>query len=107
MQALTLPELDGNLRKQCLHLLYKVCKASELLPTSYVLREEVCIGNIRRYGGFADVSEGEYLGNRVAIKHLRFRTEDPFNNIFKVLKLQPARWFIVVQFPLSAFAGKS
>ena len=86
-QALALPELDGNLRRQCLHLLYKICKASELLPASYVLREErICVGNIRRYGGFADVSEGEYFGRRVAVKHLRFGTEEAFNKNFKVLK---------------------
>ena len=87
MQALTLPELDGNLRKQCLHLLYKICKTSELLPTSYVLRQElVCVGSVRRSGGFADVNEGEYLGHRVAVKHLRFWTDEEFNNIFKVLE---------------------
>ena len=92
MQALTMPELDGNLQRQCLHLLYKVCKTSELLPASYILREELIrVGNIRRYGGFAEVIEGEYLGNRVAIKHLRFGTEEAFNKIFKVLKLQPTR----------------
>ena len=92
MQALTLPGLGGNLRKQCLHLLYKICKASELLPASYVLREElICVGNIRRYGGFADVSEGKYLGRRVAIKHLRFGTEETFDKIFKVLESQSTR----------------
>ena len=82
MQALKLPKLEGNLRKQCLHLFYKVCKASELLPTSYVLRQEpICIGNICCYGGFADFSEGEYLGRRVAIKHLRFGTGEAFDKI--------------------------
>jgi len=85
VQALTLPELNGNLRKQCLHLLYKVCKTCELLPASYVLQKELmCLGDIRSYGGFADVSEGEYLGRRVAIKNLRFGTRDPLDNIFKV-----------------------
>ena len=87
-QALTLPELDGNLRGQCLHLLYKVCKACELLPTSYVLQQEfINVGNVHCYGGFADVTEGEYLGHRVAIKHLRFGTRDAFSKIYKVLAL--------------------
>ena len=85
VQALGLPELVGNLRKQCLHLLYKVCKACELLPTSYVLRQAFMrVGKVRCCSGFADVSEGEYLGRRVAIKHLRFGTEDAFNKVFKV-----------------------
>jgi hypothetical protein len=84
-QALSLPELNGNLRKQCLHLLYKLCKASELLPASYVLQQEPRpVNSIHCYGGFADVSEGEYLGHRVAIKRLRFGTKDA---IFKVSEL--------------------
>ena len=88
MQTLTLSELDGNLRRQCLHLLYKICKACELLPTSYVLQQElIYVGNALRYGGFADVAEGTYLGCHVAIKHLRFGTRDAFNNLFKVPKL--------------------
>ena len=85
-QVIILPELDEKLRKQCLHLLYKICKACEMLPTSYILQQEFTyIGNIHYYGGFADVSKGEYLGRHVAIKHLRIRTQDLSNNIFKVL----------------------
>jgi hypothetical protein len=88
VQALALPELDGNPRKQCLHLLYKVCKGCQLLPTSYILqREPVHVGDIHRFGRFADVGEGEYLGRRVAIKYLRFGTKDALNKIFKVLWL--------------------
>ena len=87
-QAITLPDLDEKLRRQCLHLLYKVCKSCEMLPASYTLQQEsICAGKIRSYGGFADVSEGEYLERRVAIKHLRFGTKDTFNNIFKVSRL--------------------
>ena len=83
-----LPELEVKLRRQCLHLLYKICKACETLPTSYVLQQElISTGKIRCCGGFADVSEGEYLGRRMAIKHLRFRTEDTFSKIFKVFQL--------------------
>jgi len=107
IQALTLPELNGNLRKQYLHLLYKVCKACELLPASYVLPKELVIyvGGIPSCGGFADVSEGEYLGRRVAIKHLRFGTKDKLDKIFKVPRLYP-RWPIVAHFAHSGFAGK-
>lgn len=86
VQAFTLLDLDGDLRKQCLYLLYKLCNACELLPTSYVLQQEhIRTGDAHRYGGFADVGEGEYLGRRVAIKHLRFGMKDAFNKIFKVL----------------------
>ena len=106
-QALTSLELDGNLRTQCLHLLYKVCKTCELLPASYLLREElISIGNIHCYGGFADISEGKYLGHRVAIKHLRFGAKDAFNKIFKVPKFEPARQPIVAQLSHSGSVGK-
>jgi len=88
MQALTLPELDDKLRGQCIHVLYKICRASQLLPSSHILREElICVGDIRSYGGFADVSEGEYLGRHVAIKNLKFRTGDALGEIFKVPRL--------------------
>jgi len=60
-----------------------------MLPASYLLQQGLIrADNIRCYGGFADVSEGEYLGRRVAIKYLRFRTKDTFGKIFKVLELQ-------------------
>jgi len=83
-----LPELDGNLRKQCFYLLYKLCKACELLPATYVLQGElICVGNIHRSGGFADVSQGEYLGRQVAVKQLRLWAKDEVDKIFKVLEL--------------------
>jgi len=107
IQVIALPELDERLRRQCLHLLSKICKACETLPASYILQRELkCVDNIRCYGGFADVSEGEYLGRRVAIKHLRFGTGDAFNGIFKVPNLRPTGWPIVTQFACSGSAGK-
>lgn len=90
IQAVTLPDLDDDLRKQCLHLLYKLCKPHELLPASYVLQQEhIRVGNALRFGGSADVVEGEYLGRRVAIKHLRFGAKDALNMIFKVFQVIP------------------
>ena len=90
VQVIALPELDEKLRRQYFHLLYKICKACEMLPASYLLRQEsITVGKIRRCGGFAEVSEGEYLGRRVAVKHLRFGTEDAFNKIFKVCGYHP------------------
>ena len=87
MQALTLLEPDGNLHKQCSHLLYKLCKGCRLLPTTYILQQELVYdGNNPCCGGFAEVSEGEYLGRHAAIKSLRFRPKDAFDEIFKVLE---------------------
>ena len=88
VQALALPEMDGDLRNQCLHLLYKLCQTCELLPTTYVLQQKLTrVGTIHRYGGFADVCEGEYLERRVAIKQLRLWDKDEFDKVFKVLEL--------------------
>jgi len=84
MQALTLPDLNGDLRKQCLHPLYKSCKACKLLPASYVLQKvHICVVDTCCCSGFADAGEGEYLGRRVTIEHLRFGTKDAFNKILK------------------------
>ena len=107
MQVFTLSELDGNLRKQWLHLLYKVCTGCGLLPATYALQQElVCVDNAPCCGGSADVSEGRYLGRHVAIKYLRFRPKDEFSKIFKVLELQPSRCPIVDHIIRSGFAGK-
>ena len=56
------------------------------------------VGNIRYRGGSADVSEGKYLGRRVAIKHIRFRVEDGFNKGFKVLKSQSTQPIIITYY---------
>lgn len=71
MQTLTLPELGGDirLRKQCLHLLYKVCNDCELLPTSY-----------------------KFLGPRAATKHFKFGTKDTFDRVFKALEREIIGW---------------
>ena len=59
-----------------------------MLPASYILQQELIrVGNVHSFGGFADVGEGEYLGRRVAIKHLRIATKDAPKNVFKVSEL--------------------
>ena len=79
-----------------MHLLYKMCKACQILPASYTLREEfISVGNVRCYGGFADINEGEYLGRRVAVKHLRVRAKDTSDRVFKVLKFLHT-WYLIV-----------
>lgn len=79
-----------------------------MLPTSYVLQQEFTyISEVHYYGGFADVSKGEYLGCCVAVKRLRIGTKDPSNKIFKVCKFQSTSHLAVTQFVLSGFARKS
>ena len=108
MQVTALPGLNGKLRKQCLHLLYKICKDREMLPTSYLLQQEsLHADSLHRRGGFADVSEGGYLGRRVAIKVLRFGTKDASNSIFKVPNSSATGYFITVHFVNSNSVGKS
>ena len=85
-QVIALRELDEKLQKQCLHLLYKMCKDCGMLPTLYRLQQgSLHAGVVHCYGGFADVSKGKYFGRHVAVKHLRFGTRDASNKIFKVL----------------------
>lgn len=85
VQAAESPELDERLQKQCSHLLSKMCETCEMLPTSLILQQELIrVGIVRCYGGFADVSEGVYMGRPVAIKRLRFGTKEASNKIFKV-----------------------
>ena len=84
-QLLVLPHLDQKLFRRCSRLLYKICKTHGILPASYVVRPDLTnIGEFGWGGGFADVSKGEYRGDPVAIKHLRIKTRDEFDKIFKV-----------------------
>ena len=76
--------LDGKLRQRCLQLLSKICKARKIVPTSYILQQELIhIGRVYYQSWFADVNDGEYLGCPVAIKRLRM--EGDSDSIFKVL----------------------
>jgi len=87
MQVLSWSCLDDKLRQRGLRLLSKICKAQKIVPTSYILQDKVTyVGSVHDHGGFADVSNGEYLGYPVAIKHLKMNKGDP-NNIFKVTSI--------------------
>ena len=56
-----------------------------MLPASYSIQPELThVGEIGWGGGFADVSKGEHQGRPVAVKHLKIRTVDEFNKVFKV-----------------------
>ena len=75
--------LDGQHWQRSLRLIRKISKARTIIPTSYTLQAEyIHAGEVRYYGGSADVSEGEYQGHTVAIKHLRMKG-DP-DGTFKV-----------------------
>jgi len=84
-QFLALPHLDERVFRRCSRLLYKICKARRILPSSYVVRPDFTqVGEFGWGGGFADVSKGEHRGRPVAIKHLRIGAKDEFDKIFKV-----------------------
>ena len=56
-----------------------------MLPASYSIQPELAhVGEIGWGGGFADVSKGEHWGRPVAVKHLKIRTADEFDKVFKV-----------------------
>ena len=78
-----------------LRLLSKICKAQRILPTSYILRDEVIyVGSVHDHGGFAEVSNGEYLGYPVAIKQLKMTRGDP-DKIFKVPSINLAHCLLL------------
>ena len=76
--------LDEKLRHRILLLLSKICKARGIIPSSYRLQRDFThIGRVCYHGGFADVTDGEYLGRPVAIKYLKMDEENS-DRIFKV-----------------------
>ncbi|KAF9644194.1 kinase-like protein, partial [Thelephora ganbajun] len=73
-------------------LLSKICKAQRIIPASYILQERfIHVGSAHGRGGFADVSNGKYLGCSVAIKRLRMSQEDS-DRIFKRLCREVIVW---------------
>ena len=84
VQVLTQSCLDDKRRQRSLLLLSKICKARNILPSSYLLKQKfIHVGRASYHGGFAEVSNGEYLGNPVAIKSLNMNEEDS-GRTFKV-----------------------
>jgi len=83
-QVLTKSCLDDKFRQRSLLLLSKICKARSILPSSYLLKQKfIYVGRVHYHGGFAEVSNGGYLGSAVAIKSLKTNEEDS-DRIFKV-----------------------
>ena len=97
-QVIALSCLDGKLRQRSLRLLSKICKARRIVPTSYILQQDLIrIGRVCYRSGFADVSDGEYLGCTVAIKRLKM-VEDS-DRTFKVLIYNQSRALPPLSFP--------
>ena len=84
-QVLKLPQLDQKMFRPCSRLLYKICKARGVLPTTCTIQQELLhVGEFEWSGGFADVGKGEYQGLPVAIKQLRIRAKSEIDDVFKV-----------------------
>ena len=84
--------LDDKLRQRGWRLLSKICKARSILPTSYLLQQELIrAGKVLCHGGFADVSDGEYSGRLIAIKRLRTNEGDS-DRVFEVPLLNPVHY---------------
>ncbi|KAF9777894.1 kinase-like domain-containing protein [Thelephora terrestris] len=94
--------LDRVLERSCLgekhwqrglRLLSKICKSNGMIPASYILqRELIHVGRVRYYGGSADVSDGQYSGRAVAIKHLKVIGDDRAGGAFKRLCREIISW---------------
>jgi hypothetical protein len=79
-----LSSLDDKLRRRTIRLIRKISQTWRIVPSSYFLEEEgIHVGEVRFYGGFAVVSDGEYQGLTVAIKHLKMNEGDA-DKTFKV-----------------------
>jgi len=83
-QALARSCLESKLQQRGLRLLLKICKAHGIVPSSYILRQElVSVGLVYYRSTFTVVSNGEYSGRSVAIKHLKIDKGDT-DTTFKV-----------------------
>jgi len=79
------PYLDERLFRRSSGLLYKICKARGMFPTSYIVQpEHIHVDEFLWKGGFADVGKGEHRGRPVAVKQLRIERRDEFGSTFKV-----------------------
>ena len=95
-QVLVRTRLDDDLWRRTLRLIRKISQAQGILPSSYILQtDEIRVGELRAEGGFGVVSDGEYQGNIVAIKHIKMSEGDPDKN-FKVSCLWLFSQFTVV-----------
>ena len=76
--------LDKKLQQRSLRLIRRICEARGIVPSSYTLRgDHIHVGEVQYHGGFSDVSDGEYQGCAVAIKHLK-TNKGGSDRIFKV-----------------------
>ncbi|KAF9779315.1 CNH domain-containing protein [Thelephora terrestris] len=72
-QALDVTPIADDVTRRCLHKLQTICGNHTTLPSSYFIPGDVSRVGVEPVasGGFADVWEGTYGGNRVCIKCLR------------------------------------
>ena len=83
-QVLVRTRLDDNLWRRTLRLIRKISKTQGILPSSYILQfDDIRVGVVCAEGGFGVVSDGEYQGNTVAIKHIKMG-EGGTHKAFKV-----------------------
>ena len=87
-QALNLPDLPPQLRRELLRALCRVCGRRALLPKS--LQVPLCYNRLQVpqcRGGFADVWMGDHRGQQVAAKVLRVYLTSDFGKIRRVRHL--------------------
>ena len=84
-QALNMPELPPQIRKECLKLLYRTCGRHALLPRTLKIQVRYNQTGTALYrGGFADVWKGEHCGQDVAVKVIRTYSDDELQKIIGV-----------------------
>jgi len=71
-QALSAVPVNDDISRKCLHRLQAICGHHAILPSSYVISDEIARVGDRPIvlGVFAEIWEGSYRGKRVSIKCL-------------------------------------
>ena len=92
MQVLARSCLESKFQQRGLRLLSKICKTHRIVPSSYILRQElVRVGLVHYESRLTVVNNGEYSGNPVAIKHLAVDQGDA-DTTFKVHSINLAHY---------------
>ena len=83
LQRLNLP-MDSVYKHRHMNALIKLSKASGLYPECFVLKA-IRIDQVPvTYGGFADIYQGDLLGQEICIKQLKVYQKSDMDELFKV-----------------------
>ncbi|TDL22635.1 kinase-like protein [Rickenella mellea] len=85
---------DDRIHIQCEQTLRRLCGRAGLLPSSFILKDELCKDGEHAItaGGFADVFSGTYKGKKVALKALRVYGNENLKKVQKSFCREAVFW---------------